>query len=79
MRRIADAHGVGYDTFLRKALGRTGPGAQDLEATTKAQLGMLAAGTGVSVGQLCGMNTAAMIGRVTAKIASWMLIEEATA
>lgn len=37
---------------------------------------MLAAGTGVLVEQLRGMNTAAIMGRLTAKIASWMLTEE---
>ena len=76
VRRIAGAYGVGYDTFLRRALGRTGPGARDLETITDAQLAMLAAGTGVSVEQLCGMNTAAIMGRLTAKIANWMLTEE---
>jgi hypothetical protein len=76
VRRIAGAYGVGYDTFLCKALGRTGPGARDLETITEAQLAMLAVGTGVSVEQLRGMNTAAIMGRLTAKIADWMLTEE---
>ena len=76
VRRIAHEHGVSYDTFLRKALGRTGPGARDLETITEAQLAMLAAGTGVSIERLRGMNTAAIMRRLTAKIASWMLTEE---
>jgi len=76
VRRIARQHGVGYDTFLRKALGRTGPGAPDLETITEAQLAMLAAGTGVPIEHLRGMNTAAIMGRLTAKIAKWMLTEE---
>ena len=76
VRRIADAYGVGYDTFLRRALGRTGSGARDLETITEAQLAMLATGTGVPVEQLRGMNTAAIMGRLTAKIADWMLTEE---
>lgn len=76
VRRIAREHGVGYDTFLRKALGRTGPGARDLETMTEAQLAMLAAGTGVPVEHIRGMNTAAIMGRLTAKIANWMLTEE---
>ena len=37
---------------------------------------MLAAGTGVPVEQLRGMNTAAIMGRLTARIADWMLTEE---
>lgn len=76
LRRIAGVYGVGYDTFLRNALGRTGPGARDLETITEAQLAMLAAGTGISVEQLRGMNTATVMGRLTARIASWMLTEE---
>ncbi len=76
VRRIAREHGVGYDTFLRKALGRTGPGARDLETMTEAQLAMLAAGTGVPIEHIRGMNTAAIMGRLTAKIANWMLTEE---
>ncbi len=76
VRRIAGAYGVGYDTFLRRALGRTGPGARDLEDITETQLATLAVGTGVPVEQLRGMNTAAIIGRLTVKITSWMLTEE---
>jgi len=64
VRRIAREHGVGYDTFLRKALGRTGPGARDLETMTEAQLAMLAAGTGVPIEHIRGMNTAAIMGRL---------------
>ena len=76
VRRVAGAYGVGYDTFLRRALGRTGPGARDLEDITEAQLATLAVGTGVPIEQLRGMNTAAIIGRLTVKITSWMLTEE---
>lgn len=76
MRRIADTYGVGYETFLRGALGRTGPGARDLESITEAQLAMLAAGTGVSSEQLRGMTTPAVMARLTARIADWMLTEE---
>ena len=76
VRRIAREYGVGYDTFLRRALDRTGPGARDLETITEAQLRMLAAGTGVPVERLRGMNTAAIMGRLTARIASWMLTED---
>ena len=76
VRRLAGSYGIGYDTFLRRALGRTGPGARDLETITDAQLVMLAVGTGVPVEQLRGMNTAAIMGRLTAKIANWMLTEE---
>ena len=76
VRRIASEYGVGYDTFLRKALGRTGPGARDLETITEVQLAILAAGTGVPIEHLRGMNTAAIMGRLTAKIANWMLTEE---
>jgi hypothetical protein len=76
VRRIARAYGVGYDTFLRQFLGRTGLGARDLETITEAQLAMLAAGTGVSIERLREMNTAAIMGRLTVKIADWMLTEE---
>jgi len=76
VRRIARAYGVGYDTFLRKFLGRTGLGARDLETITEAQLAMLAAGTGVCIERLREMNTAAIMGRLTVKIADWMLTEE---
>ncbi len=76
VRRIAREYGVSYDTFLHKALGRTGLGARELEAITEAQLGILAAGTGVPIEQLRGMNNAANIGRLTAKIADWMSTEE---
>ena len=43
---------------------------------TEAQLAMSAAGMGVSVEQLRGMTTAAVMARLTARIADWMLTEE---
>jgi len=51
-------------------------GARDLETITEVQLAMLAAGTGVSIERLREMNTAAIMGRLTAKIADWMLTKE---
>lgn len=65
--RIASAYGVRYETFLRKALGRTGPGARNLDTITEAQLAMLSSGTGVPVEQLRGMNLRAMVDRVYAR------------
>jgi len=56
LRRIAGVYGFRYDALLRNALGRTGPGARDLETITEAQLAMLASATGISVKQLRGMN-----------------------
>ena len=55
--RIASAYGVRYHTFLRRALGRTGPGARNLDTITEAQLAILACGTGVPVEQLRSMNS----------------------
>jgi len=74
--RIAREYGVGYDTFLRKALGRTGSSARDLAGITDAELARLAAGTGVSIERMRGMNTAAVMERLNAKIASWLLTKE---
>ena len=65
--RIASAYGVRYDTFLRKALGRTGPGARDLDTMTEAQLAILAAGTGVPVEQLRGMNSKLIFDKVASR------------
>ena len=62
--------------FGGRGLGRNGPGARDLETITEVQLAILAAGTGVPIEHLRGMNTAAIMGRLTAKIANWMLTEE---
>lgn len=76
VRRIAAAYGIGYDTFLRRALGRTGRGARYLAEITDVELARLAAGTGVPVGRLHGMSTGAILGRMTASIQNRMLTEE---
>ena len=55
--RIASAYGVRFDTFLREALGRTGPGARNMDNLTEVQLAMLASGTGVPVERLRSMNS----------------------
>ena len=55
VRRLAQAYGVGYDIFLRCALGRAGPGARDLHELPDELLARLSAGTGVPVGRLRGM------------------------
>jgi len=76
VRRIAREYGIGYDTFLRKALGRTGPRARELEEITDAQLAELAIGTGVSIEQMRGMNIATVMKRQTENIQIWLLTEE---
>ncbi len=76
VRRIAAAYGIGYDTFLRRALGRTGRGARYLAEITDVELVRLAVGTGVPIERLYGMNTGAILGRMTASIQSRMLTEE---
>lgn len=54
--RLARAYGVGYDVFLRRALGRRGPGARNLDADLEAVLARLSAGTGVPVERLRAMT-----------------------
>ncbi len=76
VRRIAQAYGIGYDAFLRRALGRTGRGARYLEDITDAELARLAVGTGVRIERLRGMNTAAIMRRLNMTIQNWMLTEE---
>ncbi len=76
MRRIAQEYGIGYDTFLRRALGRTGRGARYLAKITDVELARLAVGTGVPIERLRGMSTGAIFGRLNADIQSWMLTEE---
>lgn len=66
--RIASAYGVRYDTFVRKALGRTGPGARNLDTMTEAQLAILASGTGVPVEQLRGMNSGSIIAKIASRV-----------
>lgn len=75
MRRIAAEYGVGYDTFLRHALGRTGPGARELDRASDEEIARLSAGTGVSVEQLEGMRTGAAMARVNERTQGWLLAE----
>ncbi len=79
VRRIAEAYGVGYDTFLHHALGRTGRGARDLDHLGDEALGRLSAGTGVPVEQLRGMQTGSAMARVTERIQGWLESEEGRA
>jgi len=58
------------------ALGRTGPGARELEEITDAQLAELAIGTGVSIEQMRGMNIATVMRCLTENIQIWLLTEE---
>jgi len=76
VRRIAQEYGIGYDTFLRRALGRTGRGARYLAKITDVELARLAAGTGVPIERLRGMSTGVILGRLNANVQSWMLTEE---
>ena len=64
VRRIAAAHGVSYDAFLKHALGRTGRGARDLDRISEAELARLSAGTGISVARMRQMDCASIGARV---------------
>ena len=79
MRRIAAEYGVGYDTFLRHALGRTGPGARELDEMPDETLARLSAGTGVPIEHLREMRTGATMARVNERIQGWLLTEEGRA
>ena len=57
-------------------MGRTGPGARELEEITDAQLAELAIGTGVSIEQMRGMNIATVMRCLTENIQIWLLTEE---
>ena len=67
---------MGYDAFLRRALGRTDRGARHLRDITDAELARLAVGTGVRIQCLRGMNTAAIMRRLNMTVQNWMLTEE---
>jgi len=79
VRRIAEAYGVGYDTFLHHALGRTGRGARDLDDLDEASLAQLAAGAGVSVERLRAMRPGPMMARINGHIQGWLITEEGRA
>lgn len=76
VRRIARDYGIGYDTFLWHALGRTGAGARYLEGITDTELDRLAAGTGVPVERLRAMMSGPSIARVVTTLQSWSLTKE---
>jgi len=61
--------------LLRHGLGRTGPGARDLDRISDAELAHLSAGTGVPVEQLQGMRTGATMARVNERIQGLLLTE----
>jgi len=79
VRRIAEAHGVGYDTFLHHAPGRTGRGARDLDHLDDRALERLSAGTGVPIEQLRAMQTGSAMARVTERIQGWLESDEGRA
>lgn len=64
VRRIADTYGVSYDTFLKRALGRTGRGARDLNGISEAELARLSVGTGVPIERMRAMFPAMIWARV---------------
>ncbi len=64
VRRIADTYGVSYDTFLKRALGRTGRGARDLNGISEAELARLSVGTGVPIERMRAMYPAMIWARV---------------
>ena len=64
VRRIADTYGVSYDAFLKRALGRIGRGARDLDSISEAELACLSAGTGVPVARMRNMLPAMIWARV---------------
>jgi len=70
---------VGYDTFLHHALGRTGPGARELDGMSSAELVALSAGTGVPIERLRAMMTGATMARMSERIREWLLTKEGQA
>ncbi len=76
VRRIAEAYGLSYDTFLKHALGRVGRGARDLEGITEGELARLSAGTGMPVERLQEMNSGAMMARVNEHMQGWLVSED---
>jgi len=64
VRRIADTYGVSYDAFLKRALGRIGRGARDLDSISEAELACLSAGTGVPIERIRTMLPAMIWVRV---------------
>lgn len=76
LRRIAAVYGVGYGTFLRHALGRTGPDARHLDNASEETLARLAEGTGMSLERLRAMRSGAIMARMVEKVAALMETEE---
>lgn len=72
VRRLAQVYGVGYDTFLRCALGHAGPGARDLHEVPDEFLARLSAGTGVPVGRLRGMVGWSVMVRLSRQAREWL-------
>lgn len=72
VRRLAQAYGVSYDTFLRCALGRVGPGARDLDKVSDELLARLSAGTGVPIEQLRGMVGLSVMVRFSHRARDWL-------
>jgi hypothetical protein len=65
IRRLARAYGVGYDLFLRRALGRRGRGARDIEGAGFDEVAArLSAGTGVPVERLCELRSERVMARL---------------
>lgn len=72
VRRLAQAYGVGYDIFLRCALGRAGPGARDLDNVSDGFLARLSAGTGVPIERLRGMLGWSVMVRLSHRARDWL-------
>ena len=72
VRRLAQAYGVSYDTFLRCALGHTGPGARDLHEVSDKLLTRLSVGTGVPVERLRGMVGWSVMVRLSHRPRDWL-------
>lgn len=72
MRRLAEAYGVSYDTFLRCALGHAGPGARDLHEVSDKLLARLSAGTGVPVRRLRAMVGWSVMVRLSHRARDWL-------
>lgn len=65
IRRLAGAYGVGYDLFLRRALGRGGRGARDIEGAGFDEVAArVSAGTGVPVDRLREMRRERVMARL---------------
>lgn len=75
VHRLADAYGVGFATFCRRALAIPEPAARDLDHAPRAVLERLSAGTGVPVERLQDMTHERLWARLHAEAERWLATE----